>query len=289
MRLQELLGPFLQKFLVLIWSIFTHNTVLAQVTTEPLLFLHRSSRAEIKCEFAYTGAISTVTWKKGPVYSEAEDVVQYFLGSKIGPKIGKGYNLGDDNTTLIIDEVQDEDAGVWWCNVVTTDPWTDRDTSNITVIVQPEEPFPRINDCLTKHCQVYIDNTITNYSIKCQALRSRPQVTLTLYLDELRLDIDPQMRVNEDMTYDTILDVVIPLDASQPSFVVTCEAEGNSFPDAKVEQTLSIIRGDVQMDRLTVASKVGIGVGITTLLMIGGIFVAVCIISRTSQHGKRGL
>ena len=68
------------------------------------------------------------------MYTEAEDVVQYFLGSKVGPKYGHGYNLGEDNSTLIIDSVADEDSGTWWCNVVTTDPWSDRGATNVTVI-----------------------------------------------------------------------------------------------------------------------------------------------------------
>ena len=56
------------------------------------------------------------------------------MGTIVGPKIGHGYNLGRDNSTLIIENVKDDDAGVWWCNVVTTDPWTDRGASNVTVI-----------------------------------------------------------------------------------------------------------------------------------------------------------
>lgn len=111
--------------------------------------------------------------------------------------------------------------------------------------VEPEEPFPSINHCQSSSCKVFIDRTSTNYSIKCMALRSRPQVTLTLYLDGLLLDVDPQMRVNFDMTYDTLLETLVPLEASRQRFVITCEAVGESFPAAKMSQTLTINRGDL--------------------------------------------
>ena len=55
------------------------------------------------------------------------------MGFKTGPKYNRGYDLGPDNSTLIIENVKDEDSGKWWCAVVVTDPWQDKGSTNVTV------------------------------------------------------------------------------------------------------------------------------------------------------------
>ena len=95
--------------------------------------MQRDTRGILKCEFTHKGAVSSVTWSKGKTAAEAEVVVRFFLGFKTGPKYKNGYDLADDNTTLIIEKVKDEDAGTWWCSVVVSDPWTDKGSTNLTV------------------------------------------------------------------------------------------------------------------------------------------------------------
>lgn len=92
-----------------------------------------NTRRHLKCDFKYNKEISTVNWKKGPVYDDAEDVVSYFMGWKKGPLYNKGYDLAEDNSTLIIENVKEGDSGTWWCNVVVTDPGQGRGSTNVTV------------------------------------------------------------------------------------------------------------------------------------------------------------
>ncbi|XP_072013079.1 uncharacterized protein [Amphiura filiformis] len=154
----------------------------SRVTTDPVVFVQRNTEAELKCGFKYKKAVSSVTWKKGETYDDAVEVIKYFMGWKTGPKFNKGYDLADDNSTLIIKNVGDEDAGTWWCTVVVTDPWTDRSSTNVTVTVPPIPPT--ITQCPNGDpCEIKVDKDETNYTVTCTASGSRPAVTLILYQD----------------------------------------------------------------------------------------------------------
>ena len=107
---------------------------------------------------------------------------------------------------------------------------------------------PTISQCPSgQPCEIKVDKDDTNYTVTCTATGSRPAVTLILYQDNKKLDVDPHHRKNPDdpSTYDTILEIPVNLQTDKDEFVITCEAVGHhSLPDSDktAQQVLKIQR-----------------------------------------------